>query len=381
MEIAVPSVDWPDVPLDLKDVELPEAIERVLTLPCVGSKSFLITIGDRSVGGLTVRDQMVGPWQVPVADAAVTACDFEGVKGEAMAMGERPALAVHRPAASARMAVAEALTNLASVKVLDRTRIRLSANWMAAGSEAEALYGLYEAVEAVGMDLCPKLGIAIPVGKDSLSMQATWDGKQVTSPVSLVVSAFAPVEDVRQHVTPQLQDMADSCLLLVSLSSKRRLGGSALAQVYGQTGSETPDIDNPSLLAAFFDQIQALLGEDAILAYHDRSDGGLLACLCECAFAGRMGLEIDFPVEAGEVLDYLFHEEIGAVLQVRGTQMQEIMDRLKEAGLTCESIGTPDTEPVLRLRCQGSEIGAWPLPELEQLWRPDQLRNRPAPGS
>ena len=154
MDIAVPSVDWPDVPLNLKDIEIPEAIERVLTLPCVGSKSFLITIGDRSVGGLTVRDQMVGPWQVPVADAAVTACDFEGVKGEAMAMGERPALAIHRPAASARMAVAEALTNLASVKVLDRTRIRLSANWMAAGSEAEALYGLYEAVEAVGMDLC-----------------------------------------------------------------------------------------------------------------------------------------------------------------------------------------------------------------------------------
>lgn len=368
MDIAVPSVDWPDVPLDLKDVELPEAIKRVLTLPCVGSKSFLITIGDRSVGGLTARDQMVGPWQVPVADAAVTACDFEGVKGEAMAMGERPALAVHRPAASARMAVAEALTNLASVKVLDRTRIRLSANWMAAGSEAEALYGLYEAVEAVGMDLCPKLGIAIPVGKDSLSMQAAWDDKQVTSPVSLVVSAFAPVEDVRQHVTPQLQDMADSCLLLVSLNSKRRLGGSALAQVYGQTGSETPDVDDPSLLAVFFDQIQALLGEDAILAYHDRSDGGLLACLCECAFAGRMGLEIDFPVEAGEVLDYLFHEEIGAVLQVRGTQMQEIMDQLKEAGLICESIGTPDTEPVLRLRCQGEEIGVWPLPELEQLW-------------
>ena len=309
MDIAVPSIDWLDVPLDLKGVETPEAIERVLTLPCVGSKSFLITIGDRSVGGLTVRDQMVGPWQVPVADAAVTACDFEGVKGEAMAMGERPTLAVHRPAASARMAVAEALTNLTSVKVLDRARIRLSANWMAAGSEEEALYGLYEAVEAVGMDLCPKLGIAIPVGKDSLSMQATWEEKQVTSPVSLVVSAFAPVEDVRRHVTPQLQDMADSCLLLVSLSSKRRLGGSALAQVYGQTGSETPDVDDPSLLAAFFDQIQVLLGEEAVLAYHDRSDGGLLACLCECAFAGRMGLEIDFPVEADEVLDYLFNEE------------------------------------------------------------------------
>ena len=368
MNIAISSTDWPDVPLDLGGIDLAEAVERVLTLPCVGSKSFLITIGDRSVGGLTARDQMVGPWQVPVADAAVTACDFEGFKGEAMAMGERPALAIHRPAASARMAVGEALTNLASVKVRDRTRIRLSANWMAAGSDAQALQGLYEAVEAVGMDLCPKLGIAIPVGKDSLSMQAAWDGKQVVSPVSLVVSAFAPVEDVRRHVTPQLQDIAGSRLLLVSLGSARRLGASALAQAYGQTGSDTPDVDDPLLLAAFFDQAQALLDEDAILAYHDRSDGGVLACLCECAFAGRMGLDLDLSVAAGEALNYLFNEEIGAILQVRGEQAQEVMDRLKDAGLACELVGTPQSDPVLRLRCQGEEAGAWSMPELEQLW-------------
>ncbi len=368
MDIAVPSVDWPDVPLNLEGVDLPEAIERVLTLPCVGSKSFLVTIGDRSVGGLTVRDQMVGPWQVPVADAAVTACDFEGVQGDAMAMGERPALAIHRPGASARMAVAEALTNLAGVKVLDRTRIRLSANWMAAGSEGDALYGLYEAVEAVGMDLCPKLGIAIPVGKDSLSMQATWEDQQVTAPVSLVVSAFAPVEDVCRHATPQLQDTADSCLLLVSLNAHRRLGGSALAQTYGQTGSETPDVDDPLLLAALFDQIQALLTEDAILAYHDRSDGGVLTCLCECAFAGRVGLDLNLPVEASEVLGYLFNEEIGAVLQVREAQAQGIMDRFGEAGLVCERIGAPASEATLRVRCQGETIGTWSLPELEQLW-------------
>ena len=368
MNIAVPLVDWPEVPFDVREIDLFEAVQRVLTLPCVGSKSFLITIGDRSVGGLTVRDQMVGPWQVPVADAAVTACDFEGVGGEAMAMGERPALAIHHPAASARMAVAEALTNLASVSVRDRTRIRLSANWMAAGSEAESLYGLYEAVEAIGLQLCPKLGIAIPVGKDSLSMQAAWDDQRVTSPVSLVVSAFAPVEDVRRHATPQLRDDPDSCLLLASLNPSRRLGGSALAQVYGQTGSDTPDVDDPSCLTAFFDQIQALLDEDAILAYHDRSDGGLLACLCECAFAGQVGLDIDLPVAANDMLAYLFNEEVGAVLQVRSAQAKEIAGRFREAGLVCESVGTLSPKPVLRLCCQGEEKGAWPLPELQQLW-------------
>ena len=368
MDISVPSVNWPDVPFDTQEINLSEAIQRVLTLPCVGSKSFLITIGDRSVGGLTARDQMVGPWQTPVADAAVTACDYEGVGGEAMAMGERPALAVHRPAASARMAVAEALTNLASVKVRDRTQIRLSANWMAASSEEESLYGLYEAVQAISLDLCPKLGIAIPVGKDSLSMQAAWEDQRVTSPVSLVISAFAPVEDVRRHVTPQLQDDPDSCLLLVSLDSSRRLGGSALAQVFGQTGSDTPDVDDPMLLAACFDQIQALLDEDAILAYHDRSDGGLLACLCECAFAGHVGLNIDLPVSADDVLDYLFNEEIGVVLQVRSTQAEKITNQFREAGLVCESIGTLGMEPVLRLCCQGKEKGVWSLPELQQLW-------------
>lgn len=368
MDISVPSVRWPDTPLDVQGIDLPEAIRRILTLPCVGSKSFLITIGDRSVGGLTARDQMVGPWQVPVADAAVTASDFEGTGGEAMAMGERPALAIHRPAASARMAVAEALTNLASVKVRDRARIRLSANWMAASSEAESLYGLYEAVEAIGLDFCPKLGIAVPVGKDSLSMQAAWEGRQVTSPVSLVVSAFAPVEDVRRHATPQLRGDPDSRLLLVSLDARRRLGGSALAQVYGQTGSDTPDVEDPARLAAFFDQVQALLEEGAILAYHDRSDGGLLACLCECAFAGRVGLEIDLPVLGDDVLGYLFNEEIGAVLQVRGMQAEEITNQFRGAGLTCESIGALKPEPVLRLCCRGEERGTWTLPELQQLW-------------
>ena len=266
------------------------------------------------------------------------------------------------------MAVAEALTNLASVKVYDRTRIRLSANWMAASSETESLYGLYEAVEAIGLGLCPKLGIAIPVGKDSLSMQAAWEDQRVASPVSLVISAFAPVEDVRRHATPQLQDDPNSCLLLVSLDSSRRLGGSALAQVYGRTGSDTPDVDDSGRLATFFDQVQALLDEEAILAYHDRSDGGLLTCLCECAFAGRVGLEVDLPVSEDGLLGYLFNEEIGAVLQVRSMQAEKIAERLREVGLTCESIGIPSSEPMLRLCCQGDEKGAWPLPELQQLW-------------
>ena len=368
MDIAVPSVDWPDVPLDMREINISEAIQRVLTLPCVGSKSFLVTIGDRSVGGLTARDQMVGPWQVPVADAAVTASNFEEVGGEAMAIGERPALAIYRPAASARMAVAEALTNLASVRVRDRTRIFLSANWMAASSDAESLYGLYEAVKAVGLELCPELGIAIPVGKDSLSMQASWENQKVTSPVSVVISAFAPVEDVRRHVTPQLQDDPDSCLLLVSLGSCQRLGGSALAQAYGQIGSETPDIDDPAQLATFFDQIQKLLDEKAILAYHDRSDGGLLACLCECAFAGRVGVKLDLLISETDLLGYLFNEEAGAVLQVCSRQAEAITDQLRRAGLVCESIGTLNPEPVFQLFCQGKEKGAWELSELEQLW-------------
>ena len=368
MDISVASSVSPDVPFDAQGIELEDAVERVLTLPCVGSKSFLITIGDRSVGGLTVRDQMVGPWQVPVADAAVTACDFNGVSGEAMAMGERPFLAIYQPQASARMAVAEALTNLASVKVRGRAQVRLSANWMAASSDEESLLGLHEAVKAVGLELCPKLGIAIPVGKDSLSMQAVWEEGEVISPVSLIVSAFAPVADVRQHVTPQIQADPDTCLLLASLGTGRRLGCSALAQVYGQTGSDTPDVDDPARLAVMFDLVQVLLDEDALLAYHDRSDGGLLACLCECAFAGRSGLEIDLPVRGEEVLDYLFNEEIGAVLQVRRMQVEEIMRRFKEAGLVCDLIGIPCRDPIFRLCARGREKAAWSLPELQQLW-------------
>lgn len=355
-------------PLDTSGMTLDAAAARVLALPGVGSKSFLITIGDRSVGGLTVRDQMVGPWQVPVADAAVTASGFAGFSGEAMAMGERPLLAIHRPAASARVAVAEALTNLAGVRVRNLRAICLSANWMAAGADPESLYGLREAVQAVGMELCPQLGIAIPVGKDSLSMQAAWNGRQVMAPVSLVVSAFAPVDDVRRYATPQLQPSFDSVLLLAGLNAQQRLGGSALAQVFGQTGSDTPDVDDPARLAAFFDLMQALLDEAELLAYHDRSDGGAMACLCECAFAGRLGLELDVPVAPQDALRYLFNEEPGAVLQVRGAQAEAIAERFRQAGLACDRVGTVKQEPELRLRCQSEAVQDWSLPELHQLW-------------
>ncbi len=368
MDIAVSSVEWSDAPLDMSGIDLLEAAERVLTLPCVASKSFLVTIGDRSVGGLTARDQMVGPWQVPVADAAVTTRDFEGTAGEAMAMGERPALAIHRPAASARMAVAEALTNLASVRVRDRARIRLSANWMAASSEPESLFGLHEAVKAVGLEFCPKLGVAIPVGKDSLSMQAAWGARRVTSPVSLIASAFAPVEDVRRHVTPLLRDDPETSLLLASLDANRRLGGSALAQVYGRTGSDAPDVEDPARLAAFFDLIQALLDEEDILAYHDRSDGGLFACLCESAFAGQVGLDIDLSVLEEDLLSYLFNEEIGAVLQVRAGRVDEITHRFRKAGLHCELIGGVLQKSLFQLRRRGKMKAIWSLPEMRKLW-------------
>ena len=355
-------------PFDSVGIVFEEAVDRVLAMPSVGSKAFLITIGDRSVGGLTVRDQMIGPWQVPVADAAVTASDFQGFSGEAMSMGERPMLAIHQPAASARMAVAEALTNMASVKVRNRQRICLSANWMAASSDTESLQGLRAAVETVGMEFCPQLGIVIPVGKDSLSMQAAWGDQRVLSPVSLVISAFAPVDHVRRHITPQLRDEESTSLLLIALDEQRRLGGSALAQAYAQVGSDTPDVEDAQQLAAFFDLVQALLEEDQLLAYHDRSDGGLWACLCECAFAARLGLSLDIPTDEKDVLSYLFNEEIGAVVQVRDAEVETICRRFEQVGLVCERIGEIQQSPELSLHCQGHHVRTWSLTDLHQLW-------------
>jgi phosphoribosylformylglycinamidine synthase len=326
------SMYLPNTPTD--DL-LHEAVDRVLTLPAVGSKSFLITIGDRTVGGLTVRDQMVGKWQTPVADVSVTATSLlTGVKtGEAMAMGEKPTLALISPAASARMAVAESLMNLAAASTFDRlSRVRLSANWMSASSHPGEGAALYEAVEAIGMDLCPKLGISIPVGKDSMSMKMKWkdqetnEAKEVTAPMSLVITAFAPVDRTDRTWTPaleRLEDVGETVLMFVDLAiGKKNLGGSALAQTFGQVGDEAPDVWDTDVIKDFYDAIEQLHESGIVLAYHDRSDGGLFTTLTEMMFAGRCGLEVmlDGVSRSGDtkdVVEALFNEELGAVFQVR----------------------------------------------------------------
>ena len=349
--------------LELTDITLEQAAERVLKLPTVADKSFLITIGDRSVGAHTVRDQMVGPWQVPVADCAVTTMSHEGYLGEAMAMGERTPLAVLDAPASGRMAVGEALTNIAAAAITQITDIKLSANWMAACGQPGQDAALFDTVKAVGMELCPALGLSIPVGKDSLSMRTTWKDeagdKAVISPVSLIVSAFAPVSDVRATLTPQLRtDLGDTALILIDLGrGKNRMAASALAQVMQQLGDHVPDVDNADDLLHFFEAIQQLNQQQKLLAYHDRSDGGLFATLCEMAFAGRAGITVnlDILVTEGEhasdwgdsknwasqvdvrrndlTLRALFAEELGAVIQVRADQKSEAMNVLREHGL------------------------------------------------
>lgn len=312
-----------------------EAANRVLSLPAVASKSFLITIGDRTVGGLTTRDQMVGPWQTPVSDVSVTATSLlPGMKtGEAMAMGEKPTLALISPAASARMAVAEALMNIAAADLFDRlSRVKLSANWMSASSHPGEGAAIYEAVEAIGLDLCPRLGISIPVGKDSMSMKMKWkdpntnENKEVTAPLSLNISAFAPVQNIWKTWTPTLrrvEDVGETVLMFVDLAQGRKaLGGSAVAQVFKQVGNECPDIRDVDLFKDFFDATQQLQESGVVLAYHDRSDGGLFTTLAEMMFAGRCGVEIMLDdicasSKTEDVIAALFNEELGAVFQVR----------------------------------------------------------------
>jgi len=322
-------------PLDLSNVRLEEAVWRVLHLPAVADKSFLVTIADRTVGGLCARDPMVGPWQVPVADAAVTCASYDGYAGEAMAMGERTPLALVDPAASARMAVGEALTNLLSAGVARLSDAKLSANWMAAAGHPGEDAALFDAVRTVGMELCPALGIAVPVGKDSLSMQTVWeeDGvrRSVVAPLSLVVTAFAPVADVRRAWTPELRsDRGPSVVLFVDLGRGRdRLGGSALAQVYEQVGDVAPDLDAPSDLLALAAALAELREHGLVLAYHDRSDGGLFATLLEMAFAGNTGLELALDVSRERLLAALFSEELGVALQVRETELARVLDVLQ----------------------------------------------------
>jgi len=323
-------------------LELDEALERVLRHPAVASKSFLITIGDRSITGLVARDQFVGPWQVPVADCAVTATSFDVYTGEAMAMGERTPLALLDAPASGRMAIGETITNLASARIAQLSDIKLSANWMAAAGHPGEDARLYDTVKAVGMELCPALGITIPVGKDSMSMKTRWQeegqDKAVTAPLSLIVSGFAPVQDVRATLTPQLRlDRGETDLILVDLGRGRnRLGGSILAQVYGQLGRAVPDVDDAEDLKAFFAVIQGLNADGHLLAYHDRSDGGLLTTLLEMAFAGHCGLELrlDALADCREALaGVLFSEELGAVIQVRRDVAPEVLARFEASGL------------------------------------------------
>ena len=323
-------------------VELGEAVSRVLSHPAVASKNFLITIGDRSITGLVARDQLVGPWQVPVADCAVTATSFDVYSGEAMAMGERTPLALLDAAASGRMAIGETLTNIAAARIEKIADIKLSANWMAAAGHPGEDARLYDTVKAVGMQLCPELGITIPVGKDSMSMKTRWndagEDKSVTSPLSLIVSGFAPVSDIRQTLTPQLAlDKGETDLVLIDLGrGQNRMGASILAQVYSKLGQQVPDVDDAEDLKAFFAVIQGLNADSKLLAYHDRSDGGLLATVLEMAFSGHCGLDICLDPLAGasdELAAVLFNEELGAVIQVRQDDTEEILSQFSAAGL------------------------------------------------
>ncbi len=320
------------------DITLEEAVKRVLHLPAVAEKTFLITIGDRSITGMVARDQMVGPWQIPVADCAVTTASFDSYYGEAMAMGERSPVALLDFAASARLAVGEAITNIAAVQIGSLKRIKLSANWMSAAGHPGEDAGLYAAVKALGEQLCPALGLTIPVGKDSLSMKTSWqqDGQQseMAAPLSLVITAFARVEDIRRTVTPQLQVATDNLLLLIDLGGgHQELGATALAQVYRQLGDKPADVRDAGKLAGFFNAIQRLVSEQKLLAYHDRSDGGLLVTLAEMAFAGHCGIDVDIALLGSDYLAALFNEELGAVIQIPAIECAAVMNILADNGL------------------------------------------------
>lgn len=374
--------------LDEASIDLAQAVKRVLTLPTVADKSFLITIGDRTVTGLVNRDQMVGPWQVPVADCAVTAASFDSYVGEAMSMGERTPLALLDFGASARMAVAESLLNMAGADIGSLKRIKLSANWMSAAGHPGEDAGLYEAVKAVGEELCPELELTIPVGKDSMSMKTAWEDKgeqkAVTAPMSLIITAFGAVRDIRNTVTPELRtDKGETVLLLADLAKgKTRLGGSCLAQVFGELGDIAPDLDQAAVLKAFFEVTQQLVAERSLLAYHDKSDGGLFTTLVEMAFAGHTGLKVDISALAGSALARLFNEELGAVLQVSKGQAAEIIKAYTDAGVDCHPIAELSDDGRIYIQDQGAEIYSASRTELRKLWsettyRMQALRDNP----
>lgn len=362
--------------LKTDSIDVEEAAKRLLRLPTIAEKTFLITIGDRTVTGLVARDQMVGPWQVPVANCAVTAAAFDTYHGEAMSMGERTPAALLNYGASARLAVAEALTNIAGANIGGLENIKLSANWMAAAGHPGEDAGLYEAVKAVGEELCPALGLTIPVGKDSMSMKTTWqdDGedKAVTAPLSLVITAFGRVEDIRKTVTPQLRtDKGDSSLILVDLGAgQNRLGASSLAQVYKQLGDKTPDVDSPELLKGFYNAMQALVADEKLLAYHDRSDGGLFTTVAEMAFAGRTGVTVNLDSLTGSDIEALYNEELGAVIQVRNDDLAAVEAVLADNGLAaiCHTIGALNTEDKVIFNRGGEAVLANTRTELRTIW-------------
>jgi len=366
--------------LNLNGISLEDAAERILTLPTVAEKTFLITIGDRSVTGMVNRDQMVGPWQVPVADCGVTAAALDSYHGEAMSMGERTPAALLNFGASARLAVAESLTNIAGTDIGDLNRIKLSANWMSAAGHPGEDAGLYEAVKAIGEELCPALGLTIPVGKDSMSMKTKWqsegEDKSVTSPLSLVITAFGAVKDIRKTVTPQLRaDLGDTRLVAIDLSKgKNRLGASCLAQVYKQLGNQTPDVDNSETLKGFFNAMQTLVNEEKLIAYHDRSDGGLFTTVVEMAFAGHTGVDIDLSnlsqcEEHGD-LAVLFNEELGAVIQIREGDVDAVHAVLAKHNVLdcCTDIGRLNNEDTVRFSRDGEEILANTRTYYRTLW-------------
>jgi phosphoribosylformylglycinamidine synthase len=398
-------------PLDLSRIVLKDACQRVLRAPTVANKTFLITIGDRTVGGLSARDQMVGPWQVPVSDCAVTLLDFAGYAGEAFAVGERTPLALIDPRASGRMAIGEAITNLAAAPIASLASVKLSANWMAAADYPGEDAALYDTVRAVALELAPALGVSIPVGKDSLSMRTAWKengaAKEVVAPLSLIVSAFAPCEDVRRALTPQLRlDAGPTELILIDLGrGKNRLGGSQFAQVHEQLGVIAPDLDDPAELKSFFAAIQALNRDQLLLAYHDRSDGGLLATVCEMAFTGHCGVTLNLDllaydpmahdVEGNErrpqlmqgrdlerALGALFAEELGAVVQIRVENRARVMRRLAAASLQALVVGAPNSRDEIRLVRNAKTVFAAKRAELQRVWsdvtyRMQQLRDNP----
>ncbi|PPQ80199.1 hypothetical protein CVT25_003553 [Psilocybe cyanescens] len=371
---------------------LPLAVERVLRLPSVGSKSFLITIGDRTITGLVTRDQMVGPWQVPVADVAVTRSSygFDVVCGEAMAMGERTPLALLNAGASARMAVAESLTNLVAAHVGDLSNIKLSANWMCAASKEGEGAALYEAVQAIGMDLCPALGVGIPVGKDSMSMSMKWqegsEQKEVSSPLSLIITAFAPVTDVRNTWTPQLRIDVDEPTSLVFFdlaNGKQRMGGSALAQVFKEIGAEAPDVEDPAVIKAFFKGCQDIKinNPGLVLAYHDRSDGGLFTTIVEMAFAGRVGVEVSLDAlhSVRDPISTLFNEELGAVVQVRQSQLNDLIAVFNNASFPSTSIHViasvnSSSDETISIIYQSQKFYSAQRTDLQKLWSDTSFR-------